>query len=96
MSGHVIDLGDDHTIEFTSYKGDDRAGAIVTHKTPAGNLCESSISFRWHSWVAEFKSGIPDQSWELVSDNPVTLSPSLACRACGDHGFITGGKWVKA
>jgi len=95
MSNHVIELGDNHTIEFTSYKGDDRAGAIVTHLTPEGKLCEGSISFRGHSWVAEFKSGIPDASWELVSDNPVTLSPSLACRVCGDHGFIREGKWVK-
>ena len=96
MTEAVIDLGDDHTIEFTSYKGDDRAGAIVTHKTPAGVLCESAISFRGRAWANEFKSGLADQSWELVSDNPVTLSPSLACRACGDHGFIREGKWVRA
>lgn len=95
MTCEVIDLGEDHTIEFISYKDDNRAGAIVTHKTPAGVLCESAIPFRGHAWFAEFKSGIPESSWELVSENPVTLSPSLACRACGDHGFITNGKWVK-
>jgi hypothetical protein len=59
-------------------------------------MSESSIAIRGHAWVAEFVSGIPDHSWELVSDDPVTLSPSLHCRACGDHGFITGGKWVWA
>lgn len=96
MTEAVIDLGDDHTIEFTSYKGDDRAGAIVTHKTPAGVLCESSIPFLGRAWANEFKSGLADHAWELVSDNPVTLSPSLACRACGDHGFIREGKWVRA
>ena len=50
MTKKVIDLGDDHTIEFFSYKGDSRAGAIVTHKTPAGVLCESFISIRGHAW----------------------------------------------
>lgn len=96
MTDIVIDLGDNHTIEFTSYKDDDRAGAIVTHLTPEGKLCESYITMRGRAWDAEFKNNPPIASWELVSDNPVTLSPSLACRACGDHGFIREGKWVKA
>jgi hypothetical protein len=96
MSLLPIDLGDNHTIEFTSYKGDNRSGAIVTHLTPEGKLCESSIPFRDHAWALEFKSKLLEHSWELVSDNPVTLAPSLACRACGDHGFIRNGKWEKA
>lgn len=95
MPDEVIELGDNHTIEFTSYKGDDRAGAIVIHLTPAGVTCESFISMRGRAWEREFKEGNPIASWELISDNPVTLSPSLACRVCGDHGFIREGKWVK-
>lgn len=35
-------------------------------------------------------------SWNLISENPLTLSPSLLCRACGHHGFIQNGKWVPA
>ncbi len=34
----------------------------------------------------------PD-GWELVSLEPLTLSPSLLCRACGHHGFIRNGRW---
>jgi hypothetical protein len=33
--------------------------------------------------------------WTLVSKEPLTVTPSLAC-GCGDHGFITNGKWVSA
>lgn len=33
--------------------------------------------------------------WQVESWEPLTLSPSILCH-CGDHGFIRGGKWVKA
>lgn len=33
--------------------------------------------------------------WTLVSKDPLTLTPSVAC-SCGDHGFVTDGKWVRA
>lgn len=32
--------------------------------------------------------------WRLEIEEPLTLSPSLLCRACGCHGFIRDGKWV--
>lgn len=34
--------------------------------------------------------------WQVVSWEPLTLSPSLLCRACGMHGFIQQGRWVPA
>lgn len=34
--------------------------------------------------------------YPLVGGEPLTLSPSLLCKTCGDHGFIRGGKWVAA
>lgn len=30
----------------------------------------------------------------LVSDDPVTVTPSILCPDCGPHGFITEGRWV--
>jgi Family of unknown function (DUF6527) len=36
----------------------------------------------------------PDPGWELVSESPVTLTPSLLCTACKFHGLITDGRWV--
>ena len=32
--------------------------------------------------------------WDVVQVQPLTLSPSLVCRACGHHGFIREGRWV--
>lgn len=31
--------------------------------------------------------------WELVAAQPLEVSPSLLCRACGVHGFIRNGRW---
>jgi hypothetical protein len=38
------------------------------------------------------KPNNPD-GWDLVSESPLTLSPSLLCRTCGHHGHIRGGRW---
>lgn len=34
--------------------------------------------------------------WTLESADPLTLSPSLLCRTCGDHGWVRDGLWVPA
>lgn len=35
-------------------------------------------------------------TWEVISEEPLTLSPSLACRQCGHHGWIRNGLWEPA
>lgn len=32
-------------------------------------------------------------SWEVLSEEPLTLSPSLACQNCEHHGYIRDGRW---
>ena len=32
-------------------------------------------------------------SWEVLSEDPLSLSPSLACQNCGHHGFVRNGRW---
>jgi len=34
--------------------------------------------------------------WTVESLEPLTLSPSLLCRICGNHGFIRAGRWIEA
>lgn len=34
--------------------------------------------------------------WTVERADPLTLSPSIACRSCGDHGYIRDGCWVPA
>jgi hypothetical protein len=79
-------------------------GAIVRHPVgpsldrywnddlAAQGLCESGISFD----TARNREGSWQPQWQVQSWDPLTLSPSLACRACGDHGFIREGRWVRA
>lgn len=57
----------------------------------------------WHACTGhpgfdEVPCGIPlgGNGWTLVSKEPLTISPSLLCRGCGTHGFITNGQWVPA
>lgn len=32
-------------------------------------------------------------TWEVINEEPLTLSPSLMCQNCGHHGFIRNGRW---
>lgn len=89
----TIDLGMDHTFEPTEYKGE-FAGGITNHLTPEGKQCSGHISFAGRSWARSFDHKIT--TWELVQEDPLTVTPSLLCRACGDHGWIREGKWVPA
>jgi len=85
-----IDLGEGHSYEPTEYKGE-FCGILWKH--PACPDYEH-IPFTGGAWANEFKNGIT--TWECESKNPLTLSPSLLCRACNTHGFIRNGKWVQA
>lgn len=109
MTSPVIDLGMDHTIEFTSWDPDlalnpqwahlddrlpvERWGAIVEHLTPEGRPCGSGITF---AGPIQSEVGAGGPTWTVEAWEPLTLSPSLLCRACKDHGFIRGGRWVPA
>lgn len=91
MSEHV-DIGHGVTIWFYEYQGV-RAGLIEEHPSnvsPTGR-CSGAVAFRGRP------TDDPQRpAWEVISEEPLTLSPSLACRTCGHHGFIREGRWVPA
>jgi len=91
----TLDLGDSHTLLFSSYKGQPRVGASVLHLRPDGTKCEGWIAFRGKAWADSFA---PDSiaTWEVVQEDPLTISPSILCRACGDHGYVRNGRWERA
>lgn len=91
----TLDLGDDHVMVFSEYLGQARVGASVKHKKPDGTPCQGWIAFSGRSWAESFAPGAI-ATWDVAKDEPLTLTPSILCRGCGDHGFITGGKWVRA
>lgn len=39
---------------------------------------------------------MPSRDWQLVSRDPITISPSVNYTCCGVHGFLRDGKWVPA
>jgi len=90
----LVDLGDSHSIQLRRFPGSPQDGYIggeVNHLTPKGEQCQGWIPFD----VPSNATLRPDRKWQVISWEPLTLSPSLLC-ACGDHGFIREGKWVPA
>lgn len=88
-----LDLGDDHVAQFVAYEGE-IAGCHIQHKRKDGTLCDGFVPWKGRAWDRRFAGKIT--AWDLVSEYPLTLSPSVLCRSCGDHGFVRNGKWVKA
>lgn len=101
-----INLGDDHELQFYSWSPNrelnpqyadmpdvEKYGAIIYHKKPDGTECFSGITFE-----SEVAKNLDDDrpTWKVESWEPLTISPSLLCRICGDHGFIRDSRWVKA
>lgn len=89
-----IDLGDNHILTFSGYKDEKRVGASVSHLKPDGTPCDGWVAFAGGAWANSFDGQIA--VWEVVQEDPLTLSPSILCRACGDHGHVVNGRWVKA
>lgn len=65
-------------------------GYIENHpRRDDGEPCRGAL------WIGEPNTpGGP--MWTQASDDPITLRPSIACRSCGRHYFITGGHVVLA
>lgn len=90
-----IDMGDDHVLVFAEYEGQSRVGCNIEHKKPDGTPCSGWLAFEGRTWAAAFS---PDSiaTWKVLSEDPLTLSPSVLCRVCGDHGFVHNGRWKRA
>lgn len=75
-----IDLGGGYWVKFY----EDDLGLHVIHPRPdGGELCLGGVNFRPGGWILECR-------------DPITISHSIHCMACGAHGFIRGSKWVPA
>ena len=110
MHGYV-DIGHGHSIQFFQWAPDRelnpqyaafpdvlRAGVTIKHQNLApdaspGDLCTSAVNFDDPTMMAVS----PGRTyWRLVSLEPLTVEPSVLCMRCGDHGYITDGRWVPA
>lgn len=101
---HRIDLGDGRYLTFFVNLDDDVLGCIEIHPSlkdtrgvkgsyglAVGEPCSGSLYFR----VPE-NSSVSRPSWEVISWSPLTLSPSVLCTLCGNHGFVRNGLWESA
>lgn len=87
----AIDIGHGHRIVPSEYQGEP-AGISEWHLKSDGQWCSGWVSFKGSAWAKNF----PDTGWDVVQQEPLTLTPSILCRVCGSHGYITQGRWVPA
>lgn len=80
-----VDIGHGVSIQLMHINGA-LHGIEYRHPTPDGKVCNGYVPVK-----AFCSSG-----WDVLSEKPLTLSPSLLCRVCGHHGFIRNGAWVPA
>jgi hypothetical protein len=91
----AIRLDDQHYIVYAEYQGEP-AGINEWHLKPNGKWCNGWVPFEGSAWARQF-DGVPDfRDWCVVQREPLTLTPSIKCRACGSHGHIVDGMWVPA
>jgi hypothetical protein len=95
------DLGDGHLLRYTVAPAETlhpgaRLGATIEHPRADGKegQCWCGVYFD----TPEAKAVLAGQRtfWHVESAEPLTISPSVLCLECKDHGFIRGGKWVRA
>jgi hypothetical protein len=71
----------------------DRYGAVITHPTPDGRPCSGQLTFD------SLQARVADptrEKWTVEEWDPLTLSPSVLCGTCGDHGWVGAGRWQPA
>lgn len=93
-----FDLG--HGQECSLARGEDGSliGVWLRHecaKVPSHGR-ESDTSTGFGAFIPLATSTGYRNHWTLVSEEPLTIRPSVHFVDCGVHGFITDGKWVPA
>ncbi len=78
------------------------APSTGSDETPHCTLSDDGTHFLWrHNCVDSEFDHIPGRlplggpgGWTLEQQEPLTISPSILCHACGTHGFFREGKWM--
>lgn len=81
------DIGHDISAELR-YVGGELDGVEYKHQCSATPI---SRPFAYLPVKPAWRDG-----WDVVSVEPLTLSPSILCTACKHHGYIRDGRWVPA
>ena len=102
----AITLGHQHTLRFMRWAPDralnpqydhlpdvQQYGALVEHQTTDGRPCTCVITF---DGPVQRELAPNEARWQVQTWEPLTLTPSLVCPLCGDHGFIRDSTWIPA
>lgn len=85
-----IDLGKGHILKPTHNQAGELVGYLDDHPRADDPSKQCGGAVRLEGY------GDGGAEWKVEKAEPLTLSPSLLCRACGDHGWVREGKWVPA
>jgi len=88
MTSSRLQLDARNAVELTGKTGKEGLFGLIWYHQRPDNAKTCSGCLSWDAADANH--------WDLISLEPLTLSPSLLCNACGAHGFIREGKWVPA
>lgn len=94
VHGGDPDVRDSKTGEVSGGPVEHLAGFIVRHARPGSDDSQPRCAAH-----ADVDPHYPTPIWSMsgsLEGGDLTLSPSLLCGTCGDHGFVRDGKWVPA
>jgi len=88
----VFSIGVDEYADWELERGTGRRIGLHTWHWDqnAGHWCGGWLGF------TNVEGHIPRSKHELVSEDPLTVTPSLLCPTCQHHGWIRDGHWVSA
>ena|GEM_PF-2535157 len=86
----VFAIGSDEYADWETERGTGRRIGLHTWHwdSQRGQWCGGWLGF------TNVEGHLPRSKHELVSEDPLTISPSLLCPTCQHHGFIREGRWV--
>lgn len=90
----MIDLGHGHHIRFAVDRQSGQRFFVDEHPSARQDGVPCAGSGRIITPGVARQDG--KAYWTMESETPLTLSPSLLCTACGDHGWVRAGRWEPA
>lgn len=79
--------------QYADVPDEPRYGLHLRHPTPDGAECAGAVTLDTEA-ARRVEPG--RSTWAVASWDPLTITPSVLCRRCGHHGFVTDGRWVPA
>lgn len=88
----VFSIGTDEYADWELERGTGRKVGLHTWHwvESAGHWCGGWLGF------TNVEGAFPGSVHQLVSEDPLTVMPSLLCPRCQHHGWIRDGRWVSA